>query len=230
MKKFIVTALTLMSATATAAVLCCGCTDGNADTDIEYTAIEPVLKYGDLLTKNRYASFGNYKKEDGYDIYEDFGQYYRNEIGDKVNGDFYLLNPHDGLTGWIPHHLYRTIDLYADNLADSLYENPVISQELYLYDKTIGEFSGEIDDISDGASYFTVSLTLILNPTDEEISGNDFTLEYGNNAQYYTNKYINIYRDNICIATCYYEERDFPIKRQWFESFFENNLSKENLK
>lgn len=72
-----------------------------------------------------------------------------------------------------------------------------------------------------GAFSDSINLLIYLVPVSKEINKTNIYLEFGikNNPNYFGSKYINIYLDEECIGTCYYETNAF-VSKNWFQRYF----------
>ncbi|MCD8309104.1 MAG: hypothetical protein LUD19_04535, partial [Clostridia bacterium] len=81
----------------------CGCNKSDDKEDIVFTAAEPLHQLGANTSVEQIACISNYACDDDYDAYEDFIDYYYNDFKPSYDCSFYILNPGDGLKGFIPH-------------------------------------------------------------------------------------------------------------------------------
>lgn len=218
MKRFMPFLALAVAASATAFTGC-----GTQSSDIEFTADAPIYNYNELRGKNRYVYFENRKKED-YDIYKDFTEYYESDIKDKIDGGVYFLYPADGITGWENGFLEISYSMFADGIENEKYVHPIITQYMSVNDTSLTH--NIPDEILDGNTP-CITLEMVSGPISEFITDRDFKLEFGNNFDGVTNTYVNIYIDETCVGTCYYDENNFTVPYDWFVNYFKNNFSKE---
>ncbi|MCM1437901.1 MAG: hypothetical protein NC131_01640 [Roseburia sp.] len=221
MKRFFVVFLPLLSIT-----LLCACSSEPSDrSTINFTADTPKFCDTDLTSKKQIIGFENRATEDNYDVYADFTSYYTNNIKDKIVGDFYLLNPGDGLTGWVPHYLDKAFYLFADEENEYGFSNPLILEDIFLYDTALDKSNEQSSEIIDGKVDWNIQLHVILPPvTDITGDGNNLIFEFGNN--YADETYVNIYCEQTCVATCFYKTK-VNLSYNWFADYFNTNLLKE---
>lgn len=225
MKRFFIVLLPLLSMT----LLCACSSESNTlppnQSTINFTADAPKFCETDLNSKEQIIGFENRAKEDNYDVYADFTSYYTNNIKDKITGDFYLLNPGDGLTGWVPHNLFKAFYLFADEVHEDRFSNPLILEDIFLYDATLDKSNLYSSEILDGEVNWNIQLRAILPPISNITTNkNNFFLEFGDN--YCNETYVNIYCEQTCIATCFYKTK-VDLSYNWFANYFNKNLSKE---
>lgn len=192
-------------------------TEGSGE--IYFTAIEPVYEYDSSMQSVVYYS--NYAKDDGYDSFNEFYNYYLDEYKDLISYGFYLLQPGDNILGWLPDCLYKEFQIFkgADNSDYS-----IVHEYIMLNDDELGNSKSADSDIADGVSDHDIILSVFLAPVDETVTDNNYRFEFGDNySEDDFSKYINIYVNETCIATCYYST-SCEITYTWFSGYFKKNL------
>lgn len=189
---------------------------------IEFTASKPI--YGKDENRKIYASFNNDGEEPMN--YQGFLEYCKKEIADKIEDYFYCFEPLLDEYDNRPNR-WKEFDILYDDIADGKFVNPVIREFYMMYTPVLGD----VDNIFDAGMYGGVpqSLTmdLYLVPVPLGTSRYPIVLEFGNNGSGNLNQYINIYLDEFCMGTCYYEEFAY-VSQNWFQCYFLNNLENIN--
>lgn len=205
-----------------------GCSSGDADdfngtdepTEIKFTAVQPLYAYHPN-TMQLLVSYTNHAQTDDYDSFGAFYAYYSKEYKDTVPYDFYLLKPGDGITGWLSDCLYKEFQIYK---RTEVSDGSVIHEYMMLRDEELENTSSTNAEIEDGESNRNITLSVWSAPVPSTVTGLDYRLEFGNNNDdgNFAN-YINIYVNETCIATCYYDAV-CVVTYGWFSRYFKENL------
>ena len=162
------------------------------------------------------------------DIYEDFSDYYRKNILDKLDGSFYFITATNEDCTPLPK---KWVQFSTRGLESGKYVNPCIFESITINEERFSEpmplTEGRIGDTCPGG---TISLSFKFYPINKNSTGSKFHLEFGENHEINTKlyNYINIYKNVTCIGTCWYrllnERTKEPPTYQWFADFFKRNL------
>lgn len=201
---------------------------------IAFTAEEPV--YGPREREETVASFTN-RGPDDYDAFADFYNYCQNNIGNKLNEDFYILNPGDNEIGWLPYIREKDYYITAERIeSDGTFISPMISEYLQIYDKVLGDATlYKLEGFEGGTELsFVMQVYLAPVPQDFETSfapsiefGNKNTDRYWKSGIWKEEPYFNIYLGQRCIGTCYYYTNCY-ISKTWFEKYLFKNLIRKS--
>ncbi|MDE5721968.1 MAG: hypothetical protein K2I30_04415 [Clostridia bacterium] len=214
-KKIILTSLVLVACVLTLIPL------GGCKKYPEYTAEKPYYISADFNGYTFYKSFNFWDVPHDLDAYYEFVKYYKSDFKEFCQKECYILNLGEP-TGNPADDSKRSCFVYGILNSQDILENYYINQYVVIYDKKLG---GALDgkwNIKDGESNWSIIVSLISVPVESELEG-EFVLEFGKTDNTMYDKYVNIYCENVCIATCKYRTA-VKIPLNWFESFFKNNL------
>ncbi len=183
--------------------------------EIEFTAQAPVYSFFLPKKEQVIASF------DG--PFEEFHQYYVSEIEQKQSLQFYLVNPDPYEDSSDPTPLLSKDYSYISSEEENL---PMVIESMRIYNEVLGDANFNVVPIEETYTSISVMMYLILVPLPEGATNvsRQLELEFGrqeNTESMYKDGYINLYWQDTCIGTCYYNVNCY-ISRTWFEIFFKN--------
>lgn len=198
--------------------------------EIEFTEEFPV--YGPREDEQIVASFDNYYFFDYGNAFNDFYNYYQEEIKDKMSEKIFVLDPGDNEIGWDPHQRRKYFDFTVQGYAeDGTFLSPMINEQMMIYDEALGKsLVPPRDDIAGGPNY-SIYLNVYLAPFAEFPKVGYVYIRFGNKNgeifwedRFWGERYFNIYLNNgQCVGTCYYTTYCY-VSRTWFEKYIKNNL------
>jgi len=224
MKKLLCLCLTVLM------LVCCfgfvGC-DKEEVENINYTAERPIIdfvsdrEYKDnettgktetiLLFKDRQNS-SIYEQATDFNKFEDLSEYYSNNMKGE---NFYLMR-----CGYPMYGFLLTSEHYFDFYKERDGEELLLAEHYAIYDEELGT-----KDYGDKATgiHITVSFVFFIKPIKKIES--EFKFEFGKYtmANGIINKYINIFLDEKCFATCYFSNH-VNIPQEWYENYLKTNL------
>lgn len=173
---------------------------------IEYTASAPVVEFIDI-DYNTTNLDKNIKFESNE--FDEFTEYYKeNYLGSNIYLLEYGLKPQP----W----LYNANDFIIYDDGEFF-----IIENFAAYDEELGS-KPTPPNLATGY-WLSFSSIIIIKPLKNISQQNALTFEFGNNHNHYLNKYINIFVDNHCFATFYFNA-EIPITQEWFENYLNENL------
>lgn len=178
-----------------------------------YKKLEYIEKYRTLEAETSEASTE-------YDI---FLKYYNGDFKTLCDSRFVLLNPNWGeeLSPW---ESQQKFNILAEEINADSVKNPVIIQSFNIYDKQLDRSENDYAEPVEGNYPSSVKICMISVPTKfKRIK--TISLEFGkceNTERYVFTDYINMYSDDECIGTCYYDNSEISV--EWFINYFQNNL------
>ncbi|MDE6598386.1 MAG: hypothetical protein K2K60_07085 [Clostridia bacterium] len=221
MKKFAVIILTLISFGSVALTMG-GC---NKMVRPEFTTGSPFFNVSDVMQNNQiYRSFNTDTLPLNNDPYKEFISYYKSEFKEVSNKQFYFLDLGEP-SGEIAVDRKRSCALYGNLNSENKLENFFLAQYIQIYDKDLGGYYDKKLSDKDGQTNWSIILSFICAPVECEVYG-EISLEFGTlntGTNWFYNTFVNIYKDNLCLATCYYVE-GVEIPLSWYENYFKNNL------
>lgn len=183
---------------------------------IEYTATAPVVEFINV-------SFESYLTNDYNTVYtsddpnaklitddlNELAKYYR-ENYDSGSMFFlkYGIEPHPSLNKSAHYIAYDSGELR-------------FVETFRIYDKDLG-CRPDTPGIPSGIVYSFDSICII-KPLVTKYTGGEFSYEFGNNHDGYYIKYANVFYNDECFSTFYYNP-DVPITQEWFENYLSENL------
>ncbi len=221
MKKFAAIILTLISFGSVALTMG-GC---NKMVRPEFTAESPVFHTTDLVHNyNCFKDFDNDTLPFGCDPYDAFVKYYKTDFKEISDKQFYILNLGEP-SGEIAADRKRSCTIYGKLNNGNNLEYTFLTQHIQIYDKELGGYYDKKLFKKDGQTNWSIIFSIISAPVECEAEGElrlEFgTLNPGTNGIY--DNYVNIYKDELCLATCYYDE-GVKIPLSWYKNYFKNNL------
>lgn len=192
---------------------------------IEYTAEAPVyLPRGEEFV---YKSFTNHIDE-SYVPFIEFKNYLQNEFSIQYPFTFYFLNPGDDEGGWESHHRRKYYAITSESVPENdILTSPMIYEELMIYDEILGDSTEFQYEGLDGNVVWSIYLQLCFTSLPQDIP-KEFhpiylNLIFGKTNNEVWDKYFNIYVNQICIGTCYFQTTAY-VSQTWFENYFYENL------
>lgn len=199
-------------------VLTVCCLFAGCQKKIEYTAEQPIYSGRTAIEMEIQAEFSNYCKEN-YSAYKNFYDYCLSEFPNGV----YLLKPLKAeaeQTSWSAYPLPQIYSIYKDKINNDI----LISESFTInYPKTNKKTH------LDGETEYSIRVTIYM-PLTSDFNGDELTLEFGENYNYQDGqKYVNLYIEEKCIATCFYDISPNTRKKftyKWFLNYFKDNFVK----
>jgi len=220
MKKFTTILITLIITCATALGL------GGCKQKIvrpEFTAESPCYSSTDLLQNTLYKEFFFDTLPYGSDPYDEFVKYYKSDFKQVTDKNFYVLNLGEPID-YFEADQSRHCNIYGTLNNNCQLEDLYLMQGVEIYNENVGGWLDNVDEIKPGYHNWTIYLSIISVPVENELIG-EFTLEFGrlNETDGICDSFINIYCQSVCIATCEYRE-GVGIPLSWYENYFKTNL------
>lgn len=176
---------------------------------VEFTAGAPV----EVPEQPIKAAFDHY--EDTSLTFQSFLDVYRREYKEQP---IYLLAPIESEDDWHPL-MHRSYEIYGDG------PNRYVSERLMMYSQVLDVENPPVKYQGEGGVKWSLDLrvTLFSNESLAEYSLDGLHLEFGENAEVYWNRYINLYAYHVRIGVCYYQTNAY-VSAPWFEEYFYNHL------
>lgn len=203
---------------------CCG--------KIPAKKISPFISYDDYNNQACVRYFESKLEEDVSaestwflkytDKYNDFLNYYDEDIVKNRGDHYYLLNPgFEPLFNPISRH-YRDYYVYINPIEEGSF---VIEEEIQIFDQG---FAQEEYNYETGIVPVTAWLRYFAIAVDKTIKEDQFFLEFSTDSSGLSDvlknwSYANIYIEKTCIGTCYFRKSD-ALTIEWFENYFRKNL------
>lgn len=192
---------------------------------IVYTDVEPFIDNNYVYNnKELYVEFTNFHAFRPYNAFEEFYIYYINEFSDKIDGEFYFLDPHDSVNGSVMEKADSiNYSIYVDEIdEEGVLVNPILEQYMCVRDEVLG---GEpLNREGFDLVYSNVSFTMYICMVPSAQKGRISELEFGLKEISKGVGFINLIANGTYVGTAYYNNRVY-ISYTWFLNYFRGKLT-----
>lgn len=189
---------------------------------------EPFIDDNYVYNNNKelYVEFTNFLACRPYNAFEEFHTYYINEFSDKIDGEFYILNPNDENNGSVMDKADSiNYSIYVDEIdEEGVLVNPILEQYMCVIDEVLG---GEpLNRNGFEREYSNVSFTMYIYMVPCSTYKGTLNLKFGErgDGKHISDRYINLYVSGGCIGTAYYYNYVY-ISETWFKNYFKGWLN-----
>lgn len=195
-------------------------------TGVTFTETEPFVKSTNPTEDNicvyaGWSANGSIGVENAF-LY--FDGIYSTQVKTKIDGDFYYFENGDedvakeNSTHFRRSYLHVLGDGFDDN--DKII-NPVLAIRYEIVELPLIDESDLLSLGSDKSGvYNKLTLRFFMIPVDSMVVGGDFTIKFG--VKDFATKYFNIYVNDVCIGTCYYNDNLNALTMNYYESYLQS--------